>query len=130
MSFIEWIANKIGAGVHADTTQSPTTMDLNFDDNFMTQNGVSRGKKEPRTVAYRPMPGWTQNPLKGFPRNNPCFCGSKTKAKRCCIPKLDMVMNTQDAMRVRANWENIVSGKMQLEQRSTESAEKNGQRQS
>lgn len=32
---------------------------------------------------YTPKPGFDWNPLRQFPRNSPCWCGSKLKAKRC-----------------------------------------------
>lgn len=38
---------------------------------------------------------WRANPLKGFPRNFPCFCDSGLKFKLCCGPKLgDVVQAT------------------------------------
>lgn len=30
-----------------------------------------------------------RNPLKGLSRNDPCFCGSGKKYKKCCLPKLE-----------------------------------------
>ncbi len=34
-------------------------------------------------------PGYSWNPLKKFPRNAFCPCGSKVKFKKCCKPKVD-----------------------------------------
>ena len=37
------------------------------------------------------------NPLNGFPRNAPCFCGKPIKAKKCCLPKMRRAVPAGDA---------------------------------
>jgi hypothetical protein len=62
---------------------------------------------------YRLKPGIEWNPLWSFPRNNPCFCGSKQKAKHCCLgpgTSLSRFMEQDDAEAVRAHWEKIIAG--------------------
>jgi len=34
-----------------------------------------------------PINGYALNPLKKFPRNEYCWCGSFLKSKNCCLPK-------------------------------------------
>ncbi len=36
-------------------------------------------------TVYKPAEGMTHNPLRKFPRNHTCFCGSGKKFKHCCI---------------------------------------------
>ena len=38
--------------------------------------------------ALVPNKGTVWNPLRNYPRNMACFCGSAKKAKACCLPKL------------------------------------------
>lgn len=53
-----------------------------------------RNKWKPTPKGYKTnggvLPGIDKvwNPLRRFPRNAPCFCGSKEKFKRCCAEKL------------------------------------------
>jgi hypothetical protein len=64
-------------------------------------------------AEYTLKPGIEWNPLWGFPRNNPCFCGSKQKAKHCCLgpgTSLSRFMEQDDAEAVRAHWEKIITG--------------------
>lgn len=49
-----------------------------------------------RPVAYdghRPMEGTTWNPMLKYPRNSVCYCGSKIKAKKCCLPKQPLAID-------------------------------------
>lgn len=32
--------------------------------------------------------GWSYNPLSSYPRNDPCFCGSLKKSKKCCLNRI------------------------------------------
>jgi hypothetical protein len=43
-----------------------------------------------RTLQFRPKKGWVQNPLRGYPRNAACLCGSTAKWKQCCGPKMPL----------------------------------------
>ena len=38
-----------------------------------------------------------KNPLLGYPRNTPCWCGSGAKAKKCCLPKQPSVVPVKNA---------------------------------
>lgn len=35
---------------------------------------------------------WARNPLLKYPRNTVCWCGSKVKAKACCLPKVSKIV--------------------------------------
>lgn len=50
------------------------------------------------------------NPLKRFPRNLPCFCGSNKKAKSCCMPKLSLHVYPEDEAKIRSIWEGLLAG--------------------
>lgn len=71
--------------------------------------GKAPAPKNTRIVNVLPDNGnW--NPLKSFPRNLNCFCGSKSKAKHCCLPFQPAVLETDMATLVRLNWDKIVNG--------------------
>lgn len=46
---------------------------------------------------YVPKPGMVPNPMLGYERNTPCWCGSGAKAKKCCLPTARHVVSAQDA---------------------------------
>lgn len=50
---------------------------------------------------FAPRPGFVSNPLLTYPRNFLCFCGSKKKAKACCIPKVKRVVPKDQADSLR-----------------------------
>lgn len=64
-----------------------------------------------KNYRYKPDAGNAWNPLKGFPRNNPCFCGSEIKAKHCCLPKTLEYCSAKTAGELRRVWPDIISGK-------------------
>lgn len=37
------------------------------------------------------------NPLRNYPRNRVCYCGSKKKFKKCCLPKLEWTVPEKKA---------------------------------
>lgn len=41
--------------------------------------------------------GFMHNPLKGYPRNFRCWCGSNEKAKVCCLPDVSPVCSPKEA---------------------------------
>lgn len=47
--------------------------------------------------GHKPMPGNEWNPLIKYPRNSVCYCGSKIKAKKCCIPKQPLAIDSSFA---------------------------------
>jgi hypothetical protein len=68
--------------------------------------------KEAVVQKLIPAQGYEWNPLLAFPRNNKCFCGSKIKAKKCCLPKLPRAIGKEHAKAILMNWFDIESGKM------------------
>ncbi len=55
--------------------------DLTVGEELLLDAKIKRALDKPK--AYRPAPGYTFNPLKAYPPNLPCFCGSGIKFKRC-----------------------------------------------
>jgi hypothetical protein len=51
----------------------------------------------PRKHYYAPKPGMRWNPLREWPRNEQCFCGSKKKAKKCHLPSLVECVKVSEA---------------------------------
>ncbi len=48
---------------------------------------------------YEPEVGHSWNPIVSWPRNNPCFCQSGKKFKKCCMNKVSRTcMNTSYEM--------------------------------
>ncbi len=41
-----------------------------------------------RPQQFRPKAGFIANPLRAYPRNAPCLCGSTRKWKSCCGPEM------------------------------------------
>lgn len=50
---------------------------------------MSKTEREEKRTLWRPPIGMVWNPLLGYERNNPCWCDSKKKAKRCCLPLVE-----------------------------------------
>lgn len=63
---------------------------------------------------YRVPPGHAYNPLTKYPDNNPCFCGSEAKAKKCCKPSLRAFINDDTAKLITTKWHGIIWGKVQI----------------
>ena len=51
----------------------------------------------PRKHFYAPKPGYAWNPLRNWPRNEVCFCGSGKKSKKCHLPKLSECVAAKEA---------------------------------
>jgi hypothetical protein len=52
-------------------------------------------------LEFRIRRGWLKmamNPLLGYPRNEPCWCGSGRKAKVCCLPRQPRVIPANAAV--------------------------------
>jgi len=45
-----------------------------------------------KSAGYKPAPGYPYNPIFGYGRNYPCFCGSSKKFKKCCMLRQDRVV--------------------------------------
>jgi hypothetical protein len=58
-----------------------------------------------------PIGGYDWNPLRDYPRNNPCFCGSGVKAKRCCIPRLHPCVKQELADQLKKYVDYVKTGK-------------------
>lgn len=80
-----------------------------------TDLGFERGggRREPKYVS-RVFPGKTWNPVRKYPRNHGCFCGSGVKAKKCCLPHLALVVSEKFASHIKENWSDILTGHMTL----------------
>ena len=61
-------------------------------------------------MVYRLNAGNVWSPLVKYPRNNPCFCGSGMKHKKCCQPHVSPYLSAKEAASIQRNWEAILSG--------------------
>lgn len=59
-------------------------------------NGVEV-KVDRSKVCYGVPSGFAWNPLKQWPRNLTCFCGSKKKFKKCCMPRIRDLVTEKEA---------------------------------
>ncbi len=60
-------------------------------------------------------PGNAWNPLVGFPRNAACFCGSGSKAKRCCLPRVAEFCSSKKAAELKRLMPQIVAGTVRIQ---------------
>jgi SEC-C motif len=51
------------------------------------------------------------NPMLRFPRNNPCFCASGVKFKKCCLPRMTRVISKENAKFIQQYWDDFIVGK-------------------
>jgi hypothetical protein len=49
------------------------------------------------TVKTNGITSWDKNPLRNWPKYDPCFCGSGAKATFCCLPRQPRWINAVDA---------------------------------
>lgn len=66
--------------------------------------------ERPLKTYYRTPEGGAWNPLVGYPRNKGCFCGSGTKAKRCCLPHVMRCVSVKLATEISKNWARLMTG--------------------
>lgn len=52
-------------------------------------------------LAYKVKDGKRWNPLRSYPPNEPCFCGSDKKSKKCCLPKVPLTCDEKDYENLR-----------------------------
>ncbi len=52
-------------------------------------------------MAYQPKSGFAWNQLRDFPRNEPCFCGSKVKFKKCHGDRLKPCVSAEAAKKIK-----------------------------
>lgn len=59
-------------------------------------------EKKPKInrMVWKPNPGMVWNKLREFPRNEPCFCGSKKKFKKCHLPFLTSCTDEESAKKI------------------------------
>ena len=67
---------------------------------------------DPADTAQELLPGFVWNPLRKFPPNLPCFCGSQVKAKNCCLDKLARAVPKKTAAVTQMNWVRILKGEV------------------
>lgn len=65
-----------------------------------------------RKLCQRLNPGAAWNPLKKYPRNKGCICGSGEKFKRCCLPRQPRTIQESEANKIVANWDRLLTGKL------------------
>lgn len=71
-------------------------------------NLLSKPKKDKkpnskyRRMGYVLLPGYSWNPLTSYPRNKPCFCGGRVKAKKCCIRKVSRICLSENVKALKA----------------------------
>ncbi len=61
------------------------------------------------TKHWSPAENRVWNPLRDFPRNMPCFCGSTTKFKRCCMSKLEDTIEPQQLAPLKAAMAKVIA---------------------
>jgi hypothetical protein len=71
------------------------------------------GRREERLVSQT-LKGHVWNPMRKYPRNKGCFCGSGAKAKKCCLPDIRAACSEKFADYIDSNWEKLLSGQMTL----------------
>lgn len=67
-----------------------------------------------RAMGTMPKDGYTWNPLRNFPRNQSCFCGSSKKTKKCCGPYLASLVSNGFAEQLRMDMPGLLAGKKTL----------------
>lgn len=63
---------------------------------------------------FKPINGKVWNPVRDYPVNKLCFCGSLVKAKRCCLPFLARTVSEGFARDMTEKWDEIIAGKYVL----------------
>jgi hypothetical protein len=63
---------------------------------------------------YRPDRGNAWNPLKRYPRNAACFCGSGEKHKKCCGPMVIEYCSAKKAAELERIWPDIIAGRIRV----------------
>lgn len=49
-------------------------------------------------AGLNPIQGYALNPLRNYPRDLVCWCGSGAKAKDCCLPKQAKICTAKQAV--------------------------------
>lgn len=68
----------------------------------------------PAKTGWIPTPGFAWNPLRDFPVNSPCFCGSERKFKRCCRDYLHEGIEKDKAKWLLDHWEHVIAGRVRF----------------
>jgi hypothetical protein len=61
--------------------------------------GEGNGMSAPK--AWIPRIGFAFNPLRDYPRNAPCWCGSGVKAKKCHLPTVPPTVEASKEEKLR-----------------------------
>jgi hypothetical protein len=80
----------------------------------MDEKGIKSEKTE--TYVYRCIPGKIWNPLRRYPKNQNCFCGSLLKAKKCCLPHLTEAVSKEFAAEITKDWDKILKRELTFPQ--------------
>lgn len=84
-----------------NSTQNSKNLETNEEPNEKSSSYELAESIPPRPstkhTLRKPLPGFTYNPLKSYPRNNPCPCLSGKKFKVCHLNKLPEVIPQKDA---------------------------------
>lgn len=67
-----------------------------------------------RKMVRCPNKGYAWNPLRQFPPNAKCWCGSLKKSKKCCATYLSDCLLEESAEFIKKNWDEIVNHKVIL----------------
>lgn len=62
--------------------------------------------------VYMLKEGYVWNPIRDYPRNKPCWCGSTRRAKACCLPNAATACTEEEAVRFRAFVDAVKTGKI------------------
>lgn len=57
---------------------------------------------------------WYDNPLRRYPLEKHCFCGSHKKAGKCCKPFVAKRVPKKLAVHLNEYWPLIITGKLKL----------------
>lgn len=64
-------------------------------------NFPAKKARKPKTGKYEPKKGYDWNPFLKYPRNEPCYCGSKKKYKLCCIKTDALAIDSKIAKKAK-----------------------------
>lgn len=67
----------------------------------LERSGMLKHQRNPHLGGFAPAEGRAWNPLRDYPRNLPCFCGSKKKFKKCCLAKMGDTVKAEDAAKLK-----------------------------
>lgn len=66
-------------------------------------------------MIFKLEPGFSWNPIRDFPRNHKCFCGSGKKFKKCHLDKCSPVIETSKVKELKDAMRKILLGIEEIE---------------